>query len=186
MGDIGNFNVQDLDSIIKKQLEYRQYIKEHVDNVNKSFLKLMQYKHPKIKEFFINDSSLVEDVCRRCLVHDKSKLSYEEFEPYRRNFYPINKKEKDNNKEAFEKAWEHHWKNNDHHWENRQDTEYVNLPACVENIIDWMAMGIKFGNTAYDYYDEHKEEIHLNDNEREYMETILYAMKEEDTNEESK
>lgn len=182
MQDNKRFNVKDLDDIVKKQLEYRAYIKEHIDNVNKSFIKLMEYKSPKIHEIFTDDESLVEDVSRRCLLHDKSKLSYEEFEPYRKNFYPINDKEKEDNKQAFEQAWEHHWKTNDHHWENRQGTEYVNLPACVENIIDWMAMGIKFNNKAYDYYDEHKEEILLNDNEREYMETILYAMKEEDSN----
>lgn len=168
------------EEVVKKQQEYLDYIYEHIKNIQDSFIELKHMNNNTIKELFTNDSQLVEDVLMRVVVHDRSKYSKEEFEPYRKNFYPINDQEKEDNEEAFEKAWEHHWKNNDHHWDNRQATTTLNKPACIENLIDWMAMSKKFNNKIYDWYDNNKETIKLNPLEKEYMESIIYAIKDED------
>ena len=124
----------------------------------------------------------MQELITRVTVHDKSKFSEEEFEPYRKNFFPINVEEKENNKEDFEKAWEHHWKNNDHHWQAREKTKTLNRGACWEMILDWMAMGMKFNDKCWEYYEQHKDEIHMNDLETEYVEDILAAIKNEDMN----
>lgn len=99
--------------------------------------------------------------------HDQSKLFCHEFVPYRRKFFPT-KFEKDHFPTIihaeFLKAVEHHKRHNNHHWEH-----WVNNPDCgsypndisyvVHNICDWMAMGMKFGDTAKSYYEKNKEKI---------------------------
>lgn len=175
-----NVDIEIMKEIFEKQKEYHKYIKDHQSNVLKCYTKLMQYKSPVIHELFIDDDTLIEDVCSRCMKHDKSKLSYDEFEPYRKHFYPINEEEKENSKELFEKACNFHYMRNDHHWQHRVNTDTLNKPACIENIIDWMAMGITHGDTAYEYYNANKDTIQLNEAERQYMESILNAMEEED------
>lgn len=43
---------------------------------------------------------------------------------------------------------------------------------CVHMILDWMAMGMKFGDTAQQYYESNKSRIHL----PEYAEEFMYEI----------
>ena len=51
-----------------------------------------------------------------------------------------------------------------HHWQNWTAIEKGNPYAdmfLVMNIVDWVAMGLKFNDTAKDYYEKNKHEINL-------------------------
>ena len=163
--------------IYAKQQEYLKYIEEHIYNVERAWRTIkrtcvtyLAYKCNASDFIFIND--LISK-------HDLSKYSKEEFEPYRKNFYPINEQEKQNNKESFEKAWEHHYMMNPHHWdywaadgrENEMPFTYV-----VEMICDWQAMGYKFGNTPKEYYEKNKNNIILGKIQEEWIYELFYRM----------
>ena len=130
---------------------------------------------------WINWIDIHADLYDQIRVHDDSKWGYEEFEPYRRNFYPVNEEEKELNKDNFEKAWRHHYEHNRHHWQCR---EYDQCPDgkltkqqqldCLENIIDWMAMGYKFNDRPYQFYEKIKDEIKLPEPEIKFMEKVIY------------
>ena len=47
-------------------------------------------------------------------------------------------------------------------------------------VIDWTAMGYKFGDTAYSYYEEHKNEIKISEKHREILVEILEKINEYD------
>lgn len=96
--------------------------------------------------------------------HDISKLSEAEFVQYRRCFYPTEEESKEG-KVDLGSAWEHHKAENYHHWENwtsiKDPTPNEWEVHCVQMVVDWMAMGYKFGDTAQKYYESNKEEIKL-------------------------
>ena len=164
MGNIfdSNGNIQDQEYLIKKA-EYLKYIFNHVKNVRKGYDILFGSKKyinfPQgITSTEWNDSVIVLN----SLVnkHDETKYSEEEFEPYRRHFYPT-KVESEEDEEArrkadndFEEAWKHHYTNNDHHpeyWKYINDKgERITEPASVGSpmslvavmhmFCDWFAM----------------------------------------------
>ena len=159
-----------------KEKQYKKYIKNHRNNVKKAYKELIN--NPNI--YLIADKEILDKLYKRVLVHDNSKYSLEEFDAYRKNFYPINKREKEENVESFKKAWEHHWKNNSHHWQFRQDKKFFNIyndeevVDVLENVVDWLAMGYQFKNRPYQYYEKNKNDIILCDKERNFLEHILY------------
>ncbi len=171
-------NLKKKRQIKKKTKEYINYIREHQNNIKKAFEELKE----NYLIFQIGGNELMNKLYERVLVHDESKYSKEEFEPYRKNFFPINQQEKENNKEAFDKAWEHHWKNNSHHWQYRQSKETFDINNendvldVLENILDWMAMGYKFNDRPYQYYEKNKNSIILNKKERKFLEDIINAI----------
>lgn len=173
-------NLTEIIEKTRKEREYIDYIKEHIQNVQKAYEEITNMNNDKIKELYSNDAKLVNEVKQRVNIHDASKYQKEEFDAYRRNFHPINDEEKKNAKEDFDKAWEHHWKNNDHHWQARQNTTELNKPAVIEMICDWIAMGYKFNDRPYEYYKKNKNEIKLNNLEKDYTESILNAIEEYD------
>lgn len=147
---------------LSKFREYLDYIEEHYDNVQKAW-KLINEKC-KDSFRFIRDGWVWECINQGVEMHDLSKLSAEEFTQYRNYFYPIDGEEK--NKDDFEKAWQHHLERNDHHWQN-WTKNYENHPYAdafvVLNVVDWIAMGFKFGDTAKDYYEKNKDKINIPD-----------------------
>lgn len=155
-----------------KEHEYKKYIEEHRDNIRDAFVEVSTC--PDLDWIITEDISV--KLFERILVHDLSKYSDEEFDAYRRYYHPINIEERQNAKEDFNKAWEHHWKNNDHHWECRQnDTEFTEETelAILENVCDWLAMGYKFHDRPIEYYNKHKNKIKLPEKQRELLEKIL-------------
>ena len=169
--------------LVEKRNEYMDYIKEHLQLVQESFLELKNMNNSEINKLFSNNIDLINELRERIINHDLSKYSDEEFEGYRKYYYPVNEEEKESSKAEFDKAWEHHWKNNDHHWQNRQTSDILNRGACLEMICDWMAMSKKFNNNIWDWYEDNKSEIILNESEREYTERLINAIKEVKSNE---
>ena len=80
----------------------------------------------------------------RLLIHDWTKFLPVEFIPYRKKFTLKNCP-----KEQWEKAWEHHWKNNAHHW---QFWVVGNQPFDMgesyarEMVADWLAASRGYHN----------------------------------------
>ena len=100
-----------------KEREYRKYIEEHRQNIRDAFVELSTC--PDLDWVITEDIS--EKLFERIKDHDLSKYSDKEFDAYRRYYHPIDYIEKYNAKEDFDKAWEHHWKNNSHHWQYRKN-----------------------------------------------------------------
>ena len=138
--------------------EYCDYLDEHVRNVEKAWCVLKAC----CKDMrFVYDDYVFGSIDLMVDEHDLSKVSPEEFIQYQRRFCPVGEPDK----EGFLPAWEHHKANNQHHWEHWTNRDYCNPYEdechCVCMVIDWMAMGYKFGDTAESYYENNKDQIHL-------------------------
>lgn len=121
------------------------------------------------------------DLYEQILKHDNSKYESEEFNAYRKNYFPVNTEEKELNKKDFEAAWEHHWTSNRHHWECRQYDECPEdkitkqqILDCLENVCDWMAVGYDKGNRPYQFYETIKDKIKLPKAEQDFMKKVVY------------
>lgn len=150
-----------IDNIANKTQEYLNYIKEHYDNVQIAW-KMVKEKC-KHREF-IYDKIQLDVLNNEIKMHDYSKFSHEEFIPYRNKFYnPYISIDDSIIDMEFEIAWKSHIQSNDHHWEKWTTTEYTypNMKSlhCVHMVIDWIAMGMKFNNTAEKYYLKNKNKI---------------------------
>jgi len=160
--------------IIIKTREYLDYIEEHVDNVHKAWVQLSE----KCKDMhFVSDDYVYYTIAYEIEKHDMSKLSEFEFVQYRKSFYKLDNEEEYDMSEA----WEHHKKNNPHHWDN-WNSDSINTPYelevnCVHMIVDWMAMGYKFGDTAQEYYENNKDKIDLPDCVVEFIYVIFERLK---------
>lgn len=145
---------------IAKFREYLDYVERHYDNVQKAW-KVIQEKCKDMS--FIRDEATFWALNHDIEHHDISKLDKEEFFAYRSYFYPT--KLEIPNKAEFKEAWDHHLQNNDHHWQNwtKVYQEKSALPeiCLVHNIVDWMAMGYEFNDTAQEYYESNKHKIDL-------------------------
>ena len=113
-------------------------------------------------------------------LHDQSKLSKAEFVPYRRKFFPTDFEKKEYSEiidKEFKTAWEHHKLHNPHHWENWSEKIAKANPyqvACiVQNVCDWMAMGMKFDDTAQIYYEKNKDKIKIPKDAESFMYNIF-------------
>lgn len=158
--------------LINKTRQYLDYIDEHYTNVQKAWRIIQDKGAGRCWPFLYDDSKffILDQMIKQ---HDVSKLSQEEFVPYRRMFFPVSEKEKEEAQAGFDKAWEHHNLNNAHHWENwtTNDICYQDL-ELVHNICDWMAMGMKFNDTARDYYEKNREKITIPD----WAEKLMYEI----------
>lgn len=147
--------------VIEKTQEYLDYIKDHVLNVQKAWIEVKE--RCADMRFMLDDFYYfsIEDEIQR---HDISKLSEYEFVQYRKAFYQA----QNEHKFDMSEAWEHHKKENPHHWENWTTIKPISDADwevhCVHMVVDWIAMGYKFGDTARNYYEKNKENIHLPDN----------------------
>ena len=161
----------------RKEKQYLKYIENHKNNVVDAFYDLVMC--PDMDWF--DWEPIHVDLYERVLKHDDSKYLVEEFDAYRKQYYPVNEEEKILNADMFEKAWEHHWKSNRHHWQarqndiNRQDElTKEELLDCLENIIDWMAMGYVYNDRPYQFYEKNKDKIILPKAQRDFMEKVIY------------
>lgn len=160
----------------KQRKAYRKYINEHKKNILRAYYEMLQCKD---LEWIMRDKQIMEALWFRALEHDDSKFEEEEFEPYRKEYFPINLEEKYANKNAYEWAKTHHLQTNDHHWQYRafwDDADFdINTElACLENIMDWLAIGYKYHNRPYEYYELHKDEIKLPKKQIEFIEKCIY------------
>lgn len=159
----------------QKEKEYKEYVDGHIELVKLAWDTMN--KKPLCKEFLNKKLSIGRLGFVDILIqnHDSSKYWIDEWEPYRKNFYPINKREKADNEEAFQKAWEHHYTFNPHHWEHwayKQMEDQMTLDYVTEMCCDWIVMSNKFGGDALSWYKK-QTNIVLGDKQREYAETLL-------------
>lgn len=168
-------------ALIKHQEnQYKEYINNHKLNVQKAWGRIKNNADcmELISKNFINIAidkaiELLDELIRN---HDSSKFSKEEFDAYRKNYYPISPEEKESNTENFDKAWRHHYINNLHHWDWWYESGNMdNMPFThvIEMICDWEAMGYQFGNTSKEWYEKNKNEIHLGEKQRRFAEELM-------------
>ena len=144
---------------IRKHREYLDYLEEHIEYVRLAFIntsKACEDMHWVIDDFTwhaVRDS---------VMAHDISKFHPEEFCQYRSNFYPIAGEVVE--KREFATAWENHKSCNSHHHES-----IINDLDIVHMIIDWTAMGYKFGGTAQEFYESAGCDCVLNGKQRIFM-----------------
>lgn len=91
------------------------------------------------------------------IVHDSSKFSSIEWSPYVNRFYgpkaPVlgstGYMHKSGDDLAFDRAWEHHWRNNPHHWNYWLDDDKnpQEMPEVLirEMVADWRSAGLTQG-----------------------------------------
>lgn len=148
---------------IKKTREYLDYLEEHYNNVQKAW-ELVKEKCKDMR--FIQDDFCYHTLESEIKYHDESKLSRYEFVQYRRKFYPTEEESESYKKEiekGYQLAWGHHKCMNDHHWNKWIHDPPQPYPeiAVVHNIVDWIAMGIRLGDTAEDYYKRSKYKMNM-------------------------
>lgn len=142
---------------IEEQKEaYVKYIENHRDNVRHAHSIMVS----KCRDMLLSNNVSLEQLEINVKNHDLSKYTKEEFEPYRKKFFPIEGEIIDKNE--FEKAVFHHYTHNKHHWNywigQSKEMEPIYV---VEMTLDWIAMGIQFNNTAIEYYEKNKDKITL-------------------------
>ena len=162
----------------QKEQEYREYLKNHIDNVQEAW-KQLQLKFPD--QIFVQNQELNQQISYSIQHHDESKYSVEEFEPYRAFFYPVSSYEKKEVRPLFFNAFKHHYQVNEHHWEHWIDSNgspidrgEKRIQTLVEMMCDWIAMSMKFGNTAEEYFNTNSTKIKLLPNDHQYVSHILH------------
>ena len=165
-----------------KEQEYRDYITEHIHNVQKTFRNITL--SDKIMNYLNSMATTSDPLYMRALEnsiqdHDKSKFGPEEFDAYRIEYYPVNDAEKANNKQNMDAAWKHHYTNNKHHWDSWKSCPDLMPMNCeVEMICDWCAMSMKFGGKTIDWYKK-QNNIVLGAKQRKVVETVLAMYRDE-------
>lgn len=170
--------MRNFQEIAERTQEYNDYIREHRNNVFKAW-ETMQQKCKNEPFIHVVSNFLVLDLMVK--EHDLSKYSAEEFVQYRQRFYPCKREIKD--ALEFQEAWKHHYENNSHHWEHwigKEDGGLLQMLSYVEMILDWEAMGYKFGDNALSYYAKNKNTIWILPKYVEFVESILRKMATDD------
>ncbi len=158
----GMAGVQHIESIRK----YLDYMEEHLFNIRRAFVELSDACESMP---WVGDDYWWHTVRIEVEKHDLSKFSDEEFLPYVRAFFPIDGEEKT----PLGAAWEHHKEHNHHHWETVENTTDI-----IHMVIDWTAMGYKFGDTAEEYYKRNADRIILSQDHIEFMQKLFAALKQ--------
>ena len=161
--------------------KYDEYIIDHKSNVSKAYDWLCK----NLPEIFQDEAvkSMVEWQCTNA--HDQSKYDKEEYDAYDKYFYGNRSYEV---VEDFKLAWLHHIHQNPHHWQHwvllndDEGEECLEIPLCyiIEMICDWWSFSWKTGNLMeiFNYYDQHKDKIKMNEFSRNQLEDILNKMRE--------
>lgn len=185
MADLVYMDIMADPAISTKQREceraYKEYVDEHINNVKEAWQNMQINK--KCMEIIgkyigsVVSDTFIQTMDNNISAHDMSKYSMEEWEPYRKNFNPVDDQEKENNLAEFEKAWDHHKKVNMHHWnwwaENHKEDK-MPLHNVIEMCCDWIAMSKKFGGDAYNWYKK-QTDIVLGNQQKSIVEDLLKA-----------
>lgn len=154
---------------IDKTRAYLDYVEEHLENVRQAFIIVSNACEGKMMWAGLDSAWM--PFMAEVKAHDLSKFSPEEFVQYRANFYPVNDEDKASS--GFDEAWENHKRENAHHHEVLR-----NYMDVVHMVIDWTAMGFKFGDTAQEYYEANQGRIKLSDEHKKFMYEIFECIAE--------
>lgn len=146
---------------------YLDYLEEHLENVRLAFNEVSRACEGMT---WVGDDYTWHTLRAEVEAHDLSKFSKEEFVQYRDSFYPASGKDKQNS--GMEEAWENHKARNHHHHETA--TTALDI---VHMVIDWTAMGYKFGDTAQQYYEANKDKINLSEENKAFMHEMFDHIK---------
>lgn len=152
---------------IDKTRAYLDYLEEHIEYVRKAFIELSKACDGMA---WVGDDCSWHTLRAEVMAHDLSKFSAAEFVQYRDTFFPATEADRVNN--GFDAAWEHHKLMNHHHNETVE-----NYNDLIHMIIDWTAMGYKFGDTAESFYDKHKYEMGLSKVYETFIRKIFHRIK---------
>lgn len=179
---------------LEKEQEYLDYIKEHIDFVNKAFdIYMLNILNMNNISTLVSDEDLKGAIGRLhplIPTHDASKFSDSEFDGYRMKWYAtkaeLSKMAEDKEFEQivsdrYDKCWEHHYKVNEHHPKHWVDSETgiaqdMSLDAIIEMLCDWEAMSLKFNTSTLKWYenDAKDEKAALSPKTKEIVEDLLY------------
>lgn len=148
---------------IEKTRGYLNYLEEHLENVRLAFIEMSDACDGMP---WVGDDCTWHTLRADVMAHDLSKFTKNEFTPYRDYFFPANDADKGSG--DFGAAWENHKTQNLHHHETAEN--YVDI---VHMVIDWTAMGYKFGDTAREYYENNKEKMRLSGEHEEFIYEIF-------------
>lgn len=137
----------------------------------------------KHKWFLLVAALMIEDRIPNCpinwwhvLIHDWSKFSRAEWQPYVERFFGNNIGDASSD---FKAAWKHHWSINPHHWEHwvncRGFAREMPPNFVYEMVADWMAAGrAQHGKwDPLDWYLSRSTLINLHPKSRQGAEWIL-------------
>ena len=171
-------------TIREQENKYREYIDNHRANVQKAWYNMKTNSRCMeiiVRELNTTESAAISLIDELVEKHDLSKYEKEEFDAYRRYFYPVNEEEKESSKNDFDRAWIHHYSYNLHHWDFWYHTgkmDSMGIVFCVEEACDWIAIGYQFNNTAIDWYKQNQNKIHLGEKQRLFTIELLNAFYE--------
>jgi len=158
---------------IDQTRKYLDYLEEHLNNIARAFEEVSKACDGMA---WVGDDKAWYTLKYEVEHHDLSKFSKEEFTQYRGKFYPI---EGEINTKLGS-AWSNHKSANTHHWESiRCDADYPGVTErdLVHMVIDWTAMGYKFGDTAQEYYESNIMKINLLDSQIVFIYEIFDRLK---------
>lgn len=167
----------------ERKMEYNNYLKEHIRNVQRSFEQFLLPVLQEDENITPDNIAIIQDQIKQ---HDKSKYEDVEYEGYLQWFYPVNDDENNKDKNMFNLAWNHHQHHNQHHWQYwicRTDSDGdvvldMDLPSICEMLSDWHSFSVKDRkSTAYQWYQDNKKKMILSDNTRNIVENYIEYFK---------
>lgn len=162
--------------------KYDEYLKNHIDNVQKGYLWL-RTNLPDIFKIYTDADEIIHSIS----LHDQSKYKPDEYEAYDTYFYGDEKTTAI--ERAFNKAWLLHIHRNPHHWQYwvlinddpSEGTICLEMPFhyIIEMICDWWAFSWQKKDLSeiFTWYDEHSPYIKLAPKTREIVEEILWELR---------
>ena len=193
-----NENISKGDLIEEKTNDYIDYIATHKANTEKAWDVIKTIDNPYIQ----NNLEVLDNNVKN---HDQSKYDDEEFEWYRKKYYPVDDDEANEVMDKIQDIFWLHYSKNPHHWEywldenkeldytKHSDEEIDNnvMIAYIEMLCDWASFGLKKDDPreVRSWYISEKPKMTLFPAEQEVLEDILeeYISKfpeEEDKDEE--
>lgn len=164
-----------INSVLKqgKEVEYKKYINTHINNVQKAWI--LMKGNSNILNYIneVSNNKVTIDIIDSFIdKHDLSKYSEDEFDAYRRKYFPIDKIEEDESEADYKLALQHHYDNNRHHWNYWAERKLINempLECVVEMLCDYIAMSMQYGGTALEYYEKNKDKIDIGEKQKQWF-----------------
>jgi hypothetical protein len=157
---------------------YRNYLTEHISNVQRAYKENFQGHFSQYPELGPVLKSLIAN-------HDASKYQNDEFEPYRAYFYPTEWEDSSNAEYNFDNAWRLHQHRNPHHWqhwvliEDSGTVTALDMPIkyVIEIICDWHSFSYKYPeSTARQWYTDNKDNMILSEATADWIDHYLDMM----------